>query len=265
MHPATTLEIIETPWQWFKAFHSGWLTHYYQTGQVDMGRYVGPVNRQAPCGGGIDLGASRVLLVSAGGFHLRGQSPFNAANSPLGDYTVHLLPVDTPQEEMVHTPCEHDPLIAPADPGMLLPLGHLNDLVAAGEVGALAPEMVIFNGYQPDAIRVAKELLPAVLAAAERWAADAALLIPATALGTQTAGLVARGLEVRGVATVLLAWEPEWVQRVAPPRAAIVELGAEGAETVPDHSARMREIVAAALGLLEEDAPLEPVVLNLGG
>jgi hypothetical protein len=209
------------------------------------------------------LGASRVLLISAGGFHLGDQSPSGAAHSPLGDYSVHLLPVDTPTEKVTHTLYEHDPLIAPADTEILLPVGHLNDLVEAEVVGALAPEMVSFNGYQPDAMRVAKELLPAVLAAAECWAADAALLIPATALGTQTAGLIARGLEVRGVATVLIAWETEWVQRVAPPRAAIVELGAEDAG--PQGSVRMREVVAAALGLLEKDAPLEPVYLNLGG
>ena len=50
---------------------------------------------------------------------------------------------------------------------MLIPLGHLADLVARGTIGELATSVVSFMGYQPDATRVADETCPATVHAAQ--------------------------------------------------------------------------------------------------
>jgi hypothetical protein len=65
------------------------------------------------------------------------------------------------------------------DPQVLLPLLHLADRVQAGAIGRLAPEVISFMGYQPDATRVVDETIPAIVTAARRLEVDAALLVPA--------------------------------------------------------------------------------------
>jgi hypothetical protein len=62
---------------------------------------------------------------------------------------------------------------------VLLPLGHLADLVSKGTIGELAPAVISFSGYQPDVVRAVDELIPAIVTAAQKMQADAALLVPA--------------------------------------------------------------------------------------
>ena len=65
------------------------------------------------------------------------------------------------------------------DPQVLIPLEHLREMVLAGKIGGLAPSVVSYMGYQPDAARVALETAPAIVRIAQREQVDAALLVPA--------------------------------------------------------------------------------------
>lgn len=65
------------------------------------------------------------------------------------------------------------------DPQVLLPLRHLQDMVAGGRIGELAPSIVSFVGYQPDVTRVVDETVPAVVETARAEEVDAVRLIPA--------------------------------------------------------------------------------------
>jgi hypothetical protein len=173
------MEIVENLAQWQRDYEQGWLAHFKETGQLDWGRYVRPNNKQAPAGPGVDLSRSRLALISSAGAYLRdSQAPFDAPD-PLGDYTLRLFPSDTPFEALAYAHDHYDHTAVLDDPQVLLPLGHLAELVHEGVIGELAPSVISFSGYQPDVTRVVNELIPALLEAAKREQVSAALLIPA--------------------------------------------------------------------------------------
>jgi hypothetical protein len=74
--------------------------------------------------------------------------------------------------------------------------------------------------------------------------------------------LVARALELEGIATTLVAWNGGRIRLVAPPRAAITALPRGTAFGLPGDEAGQRYVLEATLALLEEDAPLKPVYLD---
>ena len=75
-------------------------------------------------------------------------------------------------------------------------------------------------------------------------------------------GLIARGLELEGIATVVVAWNGGRIRLVNPPRVLITRLQRGLAFGKPGGEAQQRRVLNAALGLLEQDAPLEPVVIE---
>jgi len=173
------MEIVENLREWEATFRSGWLAHYEQTGQIDWSLYNRPHNKIAPAGPGIDLSKSRLALISTAGAYLRAsQAPFDAPD-PLGDYTIRLFPSSTPFSEIAYAHEHYDHTAVNADPQVLLPLRHLENMVAEGLIGALAPSLISFSGYQPDLRRVVDELIPAILDVAKAEEIDAALLVPA--------------------------------------------------------------------------------------
>jgi len=70
-------------------------------------------------------------------------------------------------------------------------------------------------------------------------------------------GLIARGLELNGIATTLTGWHAGFVRRPNPPRAIITQL-AQGATLGQPHNAvQQRRVLDATLALLAQDAPLD--------
>lgn len=172
------LDIVENLDQWRVTFAQGWLAHYRATGEFDWSRYNRVHNRSAPPGAGIDLSKSRLALIStAGGYLPASQEPFDAEND-LGDYTIRCFPVDTPYGDIAYAHTHYDHTAVNEDPQVLLPLGHLAELVDEGVIGELAPSVISFMGYQPDVVRIVEEMIPAIVAAAQAEEIDAALLVP---------------------------------------------------------------------------------------
>lgn len=172
------MEILEERAGWRATFEAGWLRHYQETGQTDWKLYNLPRNQRAPAGQGISLGQSRLLLISsAGGYLPATQIPFDAEND-LGDYTIRRFPVTTPPAEIAFAHTHYDHTAVNADQQVLLPLGHLQDLVREGHIGELAPDVISFMGYQPNIIPVLDEMIPAIVAAAKEMRVAAALLVP---------------------------------------------------------------------------------------
>lgn len=171
-------EILEQREAWQATFQQGWLAHFEQTGERDWQQYQWAKNSGAPAGPPIDLARSRLLLISSAGSYLRDQQqPFDAAN-PLGDYTIRTFPSATALSGLAYAHEQYDHTAVEADPQVLVPLRHLDDLVAEGRIGALTPSVVSFMGYQPDLSRLIDELIPAILTVAQNEQADAALLVP---------------------------------------------------------------------------------------
>ena len=262
MRPTPDVEIFENPKQWLISYRDGWLEHFEKTGQFDWSKYVRPQNERAPSGSGVDLGKSRLMLVTSSGAYLRdSQEPFGDDN-PFGDYQIRTFPNETALDAIAFSHRQYDHVFVDQDPQVLLPLGHLRNMVREGSIGELAPSVVSFNGYLPNVLRIAKELLPHILAVAQNEEVNAILLIPASNLGIQSVGLLARGLELNRIATTFTSWSAGLALMTAPPRATATNtlpgcpLGAPGDE------AQQRRILEATLALLEREAPVDVVQLD---
>ncbi|MFQ5611101.1 MAG: glycine/sarcosine/betaine reductase selenoprotein B family protein [Anaerolineae bacterium] len=174
------MNILENLEQWQAEYEGGWLAHYRATGEMDWKRYNRPKNSAAPAGPGIDLGRSRLALISsAGGYLGRSQEPFNTDKAALGDYTIRRFPTATPLADLAFAHGFYDHAAVDEDPQVLVPLRHLEDLAAGGVIGELAPSVISFCGFQPDVVRTVNELIPAIREAAKAEQIDAALLVPA--------------------------------------------------------------------------------------
>jgi hypothetical protein len=79
---------------------------------------------------------------------------------------------------------------------------------------------------------------------------------------TQSVGLIARGLELAGIATTLTSWNAGRTRLTLPPRATFTRLARGAALGQPGDSAQQRRVLEATLALLALDAPVEPVYLD---
>jgi len=75
-------------------------------------------------------------------------------------------------------------------------------------------------------------------------------------------GLVARALELSGVATTLTSWHAGRMRSTCPPRATLTGLQRGATLGAPHHAAQQRRVLEATLALLACDTPLDPVYLD---
>lgn len=75
-------------------------------------------------------------------------------------------------------------------------------------------------------------------------------------------GLVARALEMEGIATVIVAWNGGRVRMLAVPRLLITRLARGVVFGRPNDPSQQCRVLEQALSLLEKDAPLEPVTIR---
>jgi hypothetical protein len=173
------IPIVEDLERWAEGFETGWLKHLKETGEADWDLWHGPKNLIQPSGRGVDLTRSRLLLITSSGAYLRGkQEPFDAPNL-YGDPSLRLFPADTPLGDIAFAHTHYNHKYVDADPQVLVPLRHLDAMVAGGRIGELAPTVVSFSGYLPDARMAVDTVAPAILEVAKAEKAHAALLVPA--------------------------------------------------------------------------------------
>lgn len=75
-------------------------------------------------------------------------------------------------------------------------------------------------------------------------------------------GLIARALEINGIATTLTSWNAGRTRLTAPPRATLTRLARGATFGRPGDHAQQRRVLEATLALLAHDAPLDPVNLD---
>jgi len=75
-------------------------------------------------------------------------------------------------------------------------------------------------------------------------------------------GLVARALELNGIATTLTTWHPGRTRPTMPPRATFTRLARGATLGQPGDGAQQRRVLRATLDLLSQAAPLDPVQLD---
>ncbi|MCU0482189.1 MAG: glycine/betaine/sarcosine/D-proline family reductase selenoprotein B [Anaerolineae bacterium] len=172
------MDILENREAWYDHFRQNWLAHYEATGETNFKIYQHPKNEYAPSGKGVDLSKSKLILItSAGGYLKSSQIPFDAPN-PLGDYSLRTFPFNTPFTEIDFAHDHYDHTAVNADPQVLLPLRHLEDLVTEGVIGGLHHTVISYSGYLPISARTVDELFPQVLKLVNESGAQAALLVP---------------------------------------------------------------------------------------
>jgi D-proline reductase (dithiol) PrdB len=173
------MEIVENLDAWQAEYERTWLAHYKETGEVNWKIYPKPTNTSAPSGKGIDLSQSRLILITTSGAYLKdSQEPYDS-DDDLGDYSIRTFPMDTAFDALGYSHSHYDHTDVNKDPQVLLPLRHLEGFAAEGMIGELIPTVVSYMGYQPDAGRTVRELIPQVVDIALAEKAHAALLGPA--------------------------------------------------------------------------------------
>lgn len=173
------MEILENREKWLADFESGWLQHYQDTGETNWKIYTMPRNKEAINGEPIDLAQSKLILITSAGAYLPGRQEAFDAENDLGDYSIRLIPNDTPPDQIAFAHTHYNHAAVDEDQQVLIPIGHLRDLVNEGVIGSLAENTISFMGYQPLATQVVDETIPAVLQAVRDEGADGALLVPA--------------------------------------------------------------------------------------
>lgn len=172
------MEILENKKDWGKEYRQGWLAKLQAENVIDWSLYQHPRNEEAPGAPGVDLSQARLLFITSTGAYLRDeQRPFDAP-SLTGDYTIRTFSTTTPFSDLAYAHDHFDHAMVEEDPQVALPLRHLEKLVASGRIGELAPSVISFMGYQPDAGRVVDQTIPAIVATAQAEGVQAALLAP---------------------------------------------------------------------------------------
>lgn len=70
-------------------------------------------------------------------------------------------------------------------------------------------------------------------------------------------GLVARALELAGIATTLTSWNAGLTKMTRPPRAVYTRLNRGSTLGAPYDRAQQRRVLEATLALLADDAPID--------
>jgi len=122
-----------------------------------------------------DLASSRVALIASGGVHRDDQEPFHFRN----DISHRELPFDTPADRLSVSHFGYDFTDAARDPGCVLPLRALSQLVTDGIVGATAGPALSFMGGIYSSRLVREELAPRFRDIVLSQKADLAYLVPA--------------------------------------------------------------------------------------
>jgi hypothetical protein len=75
-------------------------------------------------------------------------------------------------------------------------------------------------------------------------------------------GLIARGLELNGITTVVISWKASIIRAVIPPRALLTNTERGATMGKAYDSAGQMQILSAGLALFRKNAPQDPVVLK---
>ena len=172
------MEIVENAGAWKKDFENGWLTELKIRGRINWSLYQYAQNTQSPSGNKILLKEAKLLLITSAGSYLKNdQPPFDAAN-PLGDYTIRTFPASTPPGDLEFAHDHYKQDSVRSDPQVLIPIGHLEELVAQDKLHRFCSPVISFMGYQPDVSRVLSDTIPAIQAVIDNSDVDCVLLVP---------------------------------------------------------------------------------------
>lgn len=160
-----------------------------------------------------------LALISTAGAYIDGTQEFDMTARD-GDASFREIPVEVEAEDFLYAARGYDPTAVRADRNAQIPIERLLEYEANGVIGSLNSVWWSLNGFIPNARLVAENTAPQIVERLNRYEVQAALIIPASNLCHQTAGILARAIELAGIPTMMLAVRRDIVDRVRPPRAA---------------------------------------------
>lgn len=213
----------------------------------------------------VALADSKVAVVTTAGYHLKGQPPF-LENSPAGDWTFRAIPRDMALGKLLLSHRTVDRRPALLDPNLLLPLDRLNDLKAQGFIGSVAANHYSFYSFTTRPNRVVDGSAKDVARRIRYEGVDKVLVLTSSVQSQEIAFLVQRAIEDEGVPTVSLAYTPEAVESLRPPRACILTKGSlfrQSAYLDPDVQRNLLRFMLGQFDEMTEPGSLKKVVLTL--
>jgi hypothetical protein len=160
-----------------------------------------------------------LALISSAGAYIDGTEPFDIAARD-GDIDFREIPIEVDASDLRYAASGYDPAAVRQDRNVQIPIDRLLEYQSNAVIGKLNETWWSLSSYIPNARLVAEELAPKLAERVERYEIQAALLIPASRLCHQTLGIVARGLEMKGIPTIMLSVDPRMIERIRPPRTA---------------------------------------------
>jgi D-proline reductase (dithiol) PrdB len=158
-----------------------------------------------------------LALISTAGAYIDGTEPFDTAARD-GDPNFREIPIEVEAEDLRYAARGYDPATVLEDRNAQIPIDRLLEHQANGVIGSLNSVWWSLNGFIPNARLVADQIAPRMVERLHRYEVQAALLIPASRLCHQTAAILARGIEIAGIPTMMIAVDRAIADSVRPPR-----------------------------------------------
>lgn len=156
-------------------------------------------------------------LISTAGAYIDGTEAFDLTSRD-GDTGFHEIPVEVEAVDLKYAAKGYDDKAVRQDRNSQIPVDRLLEYEANAVIGKLNNVWWSTSSHIPNGRLVAEELAPMLSERLGRYEVTAALIIPATRLCHQTAGLIARRLELDGIPTVVISVNKLMTERVRPPR-----------------------------------------------
>jgi D-proline reductase (dithiol) PrdB len=160
-----------------------------------------------------------LALISSAGAYITGTEPFDTSSRD-GDINFREIPIEVEAEDISFAAKGYDPGAVKQDRNAQIPVDRLLEYEANLVIGHLNNVWWSLSSYIPNARLVADDLAPRLADRLHRYEVQAALLIPASRLCHQTLGLIARGIEMAGIPTMMISVDARETDRVRAPRAA---------------------------------------------
>ena len=163
----------------------------------------------------------KVALHTSGGISRSDQIPFNPLS--YNDLSFRLIPKDSQVDEFVINNLYYDHDDADKDINIIFPIERFRELENESYFREFVFAISGPNGRIYKRTALMEEVVPQILAKLKEAAVDVLFIIPACVLDHQTMGVVARGIEQMGIATIYVGVAKDIILQVRPPRAVFLD------------------------------------------
>ena len=170
---------------------------------------LAPLKRALPM---LNLG-----LISLAGAYIDGLEAFDL-DSRDGDTGFHEIPIEVEAADLRYAAKGYGTKAIEEDRNVQIPVDRLLDYQDNAVIGRLNSVWWSVSSWTPNAQLVAEEIAPMLSERLDRYEVNAVLIIPANRLGHQTAGVIARRIEMAGIPTIVISVDKLATERIRPPR-----------------------------------------------